>query len=89
MKNCIAPYVKFKTTKLKKFLIKIKGMKLGLQDDFKEHIHFYGNLYSFMRGGLHTENKPAVFEADEEYEITQISVYRKRGPKRTNVSGIW
>ena len=74
MKNCIAPYVKFKTTKLKKFLINIKGMKLGLQDDFKEHIHFYGNLYSFMRGGLHTENKPAVFEADEEYEIIDWDV---------------
>ena len=42
---------------------------LGLQDDFKEHITFYDNAYSFMKGGLHTENKPEIFEADENYEI--------------------
>jgi len=49
-------------------------MQLGLQDDFKEHIDFYGNVYSFMKGGLHTENKPKVFEADEEYEIIDWDV---------------
>jgi DNA polymerase elongation subunit (family B) len=47
---------------------------LGLQDDFKEELHFYGNVYSFMKGGLHTENAPKVFEADEEYEIIDWDV---------------
>ena len=27
-----------------------------------------------MKGGLHTENKPKVFEADEEYEIIDWDV---------------
>jgi hypothetical protein len=52
VKNCIAPYVTFKTTQLQQFLKKMKGTTLELQDDFKEHIDFYGNTYSFMKGGL-------------------------------------
>jgi DNA polymerase elongation subunit (family B) len=49
-------------------------MNLGLQDDFKEHINFHNNVYSFMKGGLHTENKPEIFEADDEYEIIDWDV---------------
>lgn len=74
LKNCIAHYVKFETKQLKDFLIKIKKMKLGTQDNFKEHIHFYDNVYSFMKGGLHTENKPEIFEEDDEYEIIDWDV---------------
>lgn len=74
VKNCIAPYVTFKTTQLQTFLKKMKGTTLGLQDDFKEHIDFYSNTYSFMKGGLHTENKPEIFEANEEYEIIDWDV---------------
>ncbi len=74
LKNCIAHYVKFETKQLKDFLIQIKKIKLGTQDTFKEHIHFYDNVYSFMRGGLHTENKPEVFESDDEYEIIDWDV---------------
>ena len=74
LKNCIAKYVVFETPQLSEFLKKMKKTQLGLQDDFKEHIDFYGNVYSFMKGGLHTENKPKVFEADEEYEIIDWDV---------------
>jgi hypothetical protein len=74
VKNCIAKYVCFETDQLHEFLKKIKKLNLGLQDDFKEHIDFYGNVYSFMKGGLHTENKPEIFEADEEYEIIDWDV---------------
>jgi hypothetical protein len=74
VKNCIAKYVKFNTPELKEFLDRMKKHTLRLQDDFKEHIHFYGNVYSFMKGGLHTENKPEIFEADEEYEIHDYDV---------------
>jgi len=74
IKNCIAGYVQFETEQLQQFLRNIKRLKLGLQDDFKEHIDFYGNVYSFMKGGLHTENKPEIFESDEEYEIIDWDV---------------
>ena len=65
VKNCIAPYIEFVTPELKSFLSRIKRLELGIQDDFKEEIHFHGNVYSFMKGGLHTENSPKIFEADE------------------------
>jgi hypothetical protein len=52
----------------------MKKTVLGMQDDFKEEIHFYGNVYSFMKGGIHTENKPEVFEADDEHEIIDWDV---------------
>ena len=74
VKHCIADYVKFQTPELQQFLDKIKKIKLGLQDDFKETIHFHNNVYSFMKGGLHTENKPEVFEANDEYEIIDWDV---------------
>jgi DNA polymerase elongation subunit (family B) len=74
VKNCIANYVQFETKQLQEFLKNIKKLTLGLQDDFKEHIHFYDNVYSFMKGGLHTENKPEVFEENEEYEIIDWDV---------------
>lgn len=74
VKNCIASYVAFQTPELKEFLRRMKGLKLSLQDDFKEEIHFYDNVYSFMKGGLHTENKPKIFEADEDYSIIDWDV---------------
>ena len=74
VRNCIADYVAFQTPELKEFFERVKKLKLGLQDDFKEEIHFYDNVYSFMKGGLHTENKPKVFEADEDHLIIDWDV---------------
>lgn len=72
--HCIATYVEFETKELQTFLKKMKALKLGLSDDFKETLYFYDNVYSFMKGGLHTENKPEIFEADEEFEIIDWDV---------------
>tara|TARA_R110000868_G_scaffold14285_8_gene66412 strand:+ start:18952 stop:20904 length:1953 start_codon:yes stop_codon:yes gene_type:complete len=74
VKNCIADYVVFQTPQLKEFLKKIKKIKLKPLDDFKESLVFYDNTYSFMKGGLHTENSPKIFEADDEYEIIDWDV---------------
>ena len=74
VKDCIAHYVAFQTPELQEFYTRVRKLKLGLQDDFKEEIHFYDNVYSFMKGGLHTENKPKVFEADEDHLIIDWDV---------------
>lgn len=74
IKNCIAGYVKFQTKELQQFLRQIKTQSLGVQDDFKEEIKFYGNVYSFMKGGLHTENRPEIFEQSEDYFIIDWDV---------------
>ena len=74
VKSCIADYVTFETPELKTFHKRIKGMSLGLQDDFKESINFYDNVYTFAKGGLHTENGPKIFEADDEHFIIDWDV---------------
>jgi len=72
--SCVAGYVEFKTPVLKEFLKRIKKITLSLQDDFKEQIEFYGNVYTFAKGGLHTENGPKIFEADEDHLIVDWDV---------------
>jgi DNA polymerase elongation subunit (family B) len=74
VKNCIANYVTFETNALKAFHKRIKGMTLGLMDDFKESINFYNNVYTFAKGGLHTENSPRIFEADDDHLIIDWDV---------------
>jgi len=74
VKECIAPYVEFITDELQQFLKKIRRMNLTIQDDFKESLHFYNNVYTFAKGGLHTENKPKVFEASEDTFIIDWDV---------------
>jgi len=81
VRSCIADYVVFETPELKAFHKRIKGMSLGLQDDFKETINFYNNAYTFAKGGLHTENSPKIFEADENHLIidwdVSLTIWRK------------
>ena len=74
VKNCIADYVIFETPELQAFHKRIKGMTLGLMDDFKESINFYNNVYTFAKGGLHTENSPKIFEADDAHLIIDWDV---------------
>ena len=73
-RNCIADYVTFTTKELQDFLKHVKRQKFTLTDEFKESVQFYGNTYTFAKGGLHTENKPKVFEADDEHLIVDWDV---------------
>lgn len=74
VKNCIADYVQFQTPELKSFHAHVKKQVLTQKDDFKEAIQFYDNIYTFAKGGLHTENKPAIFEADDSTIIVDWDV---------------
>jgi len=72
--NCIADYITFVTPELQKFLKHVKKQVFTMTDDFKESLPFYDNVYTFAKGGLHTENKPKIFEADESTEIIDWDV---------------
>jgi hypothetical protein len=74
VKDCIADYVAFQTPELQEFLKRISKERLTMKDDFKESLEFYGNTYTFAKGGLHTENKPKVFEADDDTLIVDWDV---------------
>lgn len=73
-KNCIADYITFQTPELQNFLKHVKKQVFTMTDDFKESLEFYGNTYTFAKGGLHTENKPKIFEADDETLIVDWDV---------------
>ena len=73
-KDCIAEYVAFQTPELQEFLRHVRKQVFTLTDDFKESLVFKGNTYTFAKGGLHTENKPKIFEADEENIIVDWDV---------------
>jgi DNA polymerase elongation subunit (family B) len=49
-------------------------MSLGMNDEFKESIVLFGNTYTFAKGGLHSENSPKIFEADDEHLIIDWDV---------------
>jgi len=72
--ECMASYITFETDELKKFHKLVKKQILTMTDDFKESLVFKGNTYTFAKGGLHTENKPKIFEADEETFIIDWDV---------------
>ena len=73
-KNCIAEYVAFQTPELQQFLKHVQKQVFTMTDDFKESLVFHGNTYTFAKGGLHTENKPKIFEADEDTLIVDWDV---------------
>jgi hypothetical protein len=74
VKHCIANYVEFQTKELKEFLKRIRKEVLTIKDDFKESVQFYDNTYTFAKGGLHTENGPKIFEADDSNIIVDWDV---------------
>jgi hypothetical protein len=73
-KDCIAHYVDFQTPELKEFLKHVRKQIFTLTDDFKESLVFKDNTYTFAKGGLHTENKPKIFEADDDTLIIDWDV---------------
>ncbi|NDB86696.1 MAG: hypothetical protein EB127_28980, partial [Alphaproteobacteria bacterium] len=74
VRHCIADYITFQTPELQKFLDRISKERLTMKDDFKESLEFFGNTYTFAKGGLHTENKPEIFEADNDTVIVDWDV---------------
>jgi len=74
VKQCIAPYVVFKTPQMKEFHKQIRGRSMTMKDEFLEEIKFYGQTYTFARGGLHTVNTPKIFEATEDLFIIDWDV---------------
>jgi len=74
VRNCIADYIAFQTPELQEFLKKVSKERLTIKDEFKESLEFYENTYTFAKGGLHTENKPKVFECDDNHQIIDWDV---------------
>ena len=74
LNKCIPKYVKFKTKQLQEFLARIRKISLSQTEDFVESIQFYGQTYTFAKGGLHNVINGKVYEADEENDLVDLDV---------------
>lgn len=74
LKYCIPKQIQFKTKELQDFLKMAKGTILSMKDDFEHSITFYGQKYTFAKGGLHNVISGKIYESDEENDIVDIDV---------------
>jgi hypothetical protein len=74
LKHCIPKNISFKTPQLQKFLSDIKQRTLTQSEDFVESIEFYGQTYTFAKGGIHNVIKGVVYEADDENDLLDVDV---------------
>jgi len=74
LKYCIPSTINFKTKELQTFLKEVKSKTIDIQEDFKHSIKFYGQEYTFMKGGLHNVINGKVYQSDNENELIDIDV---------------
>lgn len=74
LKHCIPSNISFKTPELQAFLKESKTIELNINEDFERSIQFYGQTYTFAKGGLHNVINGKIYESDEENDIIDIDV---------------
>jgi len=74
LKYCIPKQISFKTKQLQDFLRRIKGLDIAITEDFIESVVFYGQTYTFAKGGLHNVINGKIYESDVENDIIDIDV---------------
>ncbi len=74
LKDCLVPYIWFKTPKFDSVLSKAKETIVTDTGEFKKTITFMGVKFVFGSGGLHACNRSGVYEIDNNYKILDIDV---------------
>jgi|SRR6478736_2711283 len=74
LKNCIPNTISFKTKHLQDFLKETKSKTLGIDEDFENSIKFYGQEYTFAKGGVHNVINGKVYQSDEKNDLVDIDV---------------
>lgn len=72
LKHCIPTTIQFKTKQLQDFLKETKKKDLKIDENFEESIKFYGQEYTFARGGLHNVINGKVYESTNEYDLVDV-----------------
>lgn len=74
LRHCIPKYISFKTKVLQDFLKEARAKVLKMDEDFIHTIEFYGQKYTFAKGGLHNVINGKIYESDEENDLVDIDV---------------
>ena len=72
LKDCMGKNICFVSKQLKDFLDGIKNLEL--KEGFKECLQFAGLTFNLGVGGIHTQDKPGVFESDTHYQVIDADV---------------
>ena len=62
MNDIIFDFIKYDTPILQEFLSDLKGRCLNPNDKFERIFQFGGTVYTFGLGGIHSQQKPEIFE---------------------------
>lgn len=65
----IFPHIQFKTKQLQDFLEDIKRVSIyrTTKDEFQREIDFYGTKYTIATGGIHSQDRPAIYKSNDKY----------------------
>jgi len=76
LKDCIAPFVKFRTSELQSLLERISSRYVYKDEKFryKEELYFANCIFVLGIGGLHTKDAPGKFFTDENVLIQDADV---------------
>jgi hypothetical protein len=74
LKYCIPKHISFKTKQLQEFLKETKKVILKMDEDYVKTIEFYGQSYTFAKGGLHNVINGKIYESDEENDLVDVDV---------------
>lgn len=76
LKDCIAPFVTFKTRQLQELQARLASTIVYNYTNFRysEKVHFANCSFSLGIGGLHSEDAPGVFISDEKSTIQDMDV---------------
>ena len=74
LKDCIFPYIKFRSDKLNSFLDHLKTITLTKDTKFKFNVVYKGFKYDYGKGGIHGCIKSGIYKSDDEYIIIDADV---------------
>ena len=68
-KKIIFPHIRFKTKELQDMLEEMKKVVIYRtnKDSFNKTITFYGTTYTLATGGIHSVDRPAIYESNDKY----------------------
>ena len=75
LNDIIFPFIEFKTPVLQKLLTELKGLCIDPNDNTFERQFVLGGIeHTFALGGIHSVNKPEIFEPEEDEVLEDIDV---------------
>jgi DNA polymerase elongation subunit (family B) len=67
--ECIPDKIHFQTPYFQDFLEKLRNKTIDVDEELSESVTLDGLTHSFKKGGIHSQNEPAVFQTCDEYTL--------------------